>query len=346
MKRLAPLLLALASAAHAEATKEMDAPVQVDASAITFARERQPTDVTVRVANPTYVYRLEQVQTGSTFAGPPLVMKLKVGAGLAAGAPLVWNRYFSVRTDGAAGVPTIEMQVGRVAGKSVIDLSHLSSPTTTMDLDLGLSCKLLDAAGREIDRFDSTQRYSGTTPTTDTTLYQVPSHLMEKAFDEILAKFFASPRVAAALKSAKTTPAVANKGLVAVLDFKNKLKGSEREAVDAAYVSDLVRSAVLESVPGMQVMTRENVLVLLKSAGKSLEDCEGECEVDTGRRLGADYVISGEVLKFGSNLKVNLKLHETHDGRLLGATQASGSTIDDLDKAMGPAVAKLVKPLS
>ena len=42
---------------------------------------------------------------------------------------------------------------------------------------------------------------------------------------------------------------------------------------------------MLRSVPGVSLMTRENMLVLLQSSGKKLEDCEGECEVETGRRL-------------------------------------------------------------
>src|SRR5438093_4718108 len=92
--------------------------------------------------------------------------------------------------------------------------------------------------------------------------------------------------------------------LVAVLEFRNKLP--DKDAVDAGYLTDVVRTAVLEQGAGLRVMTRENILVLLQSQGKRLEDCEGECEVDTGRRLGAEYVITGEVLRFGSSLKLNL----------------------------------------
>jgi hypothetical protein len=92
----------------------------------------------------------------------------------------------------------------------------------------------------------------------------------------------------------------------------------------------------------LNVMTRENMLVLLESSGKKLAECEGECEVDTGRRLGADLVITGEVLRFGSNYKLNLRLHETRDGQLLAGAQASGATTDELDRNTKQAVVELL----
>jgi hypothetical protein len=95
----------------------------------------------------------------------------------------------------------------------------------------------------------------------------------------------------------------------------------------------------------LNVMTRENMLVLLESSGKKLAECEGECEVDTGRRLGADLVITGEVLRFGSNYKLNLRLHETRDGQLLAGAQASGATTDELDRNTKQAVVELLAPL-
>ncbi|MCA1827171.1 MAG: DUF3280 domain-containing protein [Myxococcales bacterium] len=145
--------------------------------------------------------------------------------------------------------------------------------------------------------------------------------------------------------SALAVRAEPNSRVVAVLEFQSKLEGAEKKAVDSGYLADTVRSAVLEAAPGLRVMTRENVLVLLNASGKKLEDCQGECEVDTGRLLGADLVISGELLKFGSSFKLTLKLHDTHDGRLISGTQASGRTVDELDVETAKAVRKLVQPL-
>lgn len=135
--------------------------------------------------------------------------------------------------------------------------------------------------------------------------------------------------------------AAAGDKLVAVLEIRNKVATGE---VDAGYLADTVRTAALDA--GAKVMTRENMLVLLKSSGKKLEDCEGECEVDTGRRLGADLVVSGEVLKFGSKYKLDLRMHDTASGQLVSAAQASGKSLDDLDDAIGGAVKKLFAPFA
>ena len=138
--------------------------------------------------------------------------------------------------------------------------------------------------------------------------------------------------------------AAAQPKMLAVLEFKDKLPKSG-DNLDVGYLTDVVRDDAKDAVPSLKVMTRENMLVLLQSSGKSLADCEGECEVDTGRRIGADLVISGEVLRFGTQYKVNMKLHDTHEGELLAGAIAAGSTADQLDADLNRAVAKLLAPL-
>jgi len=132
--------------------------------------------------------------------------------------------------------------------------------------------------------------------------------------------------------------------VVAVLEFRDKVPAEQR--IDAAYLSDQVRAAVKADLPSVKVITRENMLVLLQSSGKKLEECEGECEVDTGRRIGADLVVSGELLRFGTQYKLNMKLHDTRSSELLSGAVAAGATADDLDRDLRPAVARLLAPLA
>ena len=131
--------------------------------------------------------------------------------------------------------------------------------------------------------------------------------------------------------------------LVGVLEFRNKVPPEQR--IDAAYLSDQVRSAVKDILPEARVITRENMLVLLQSSGAKLEECEGECEVDTGRRIGADLVVSGELLRFGTQYKLNMKLHATGTGELISGSVAGGATADELDRDLRPAVRRLLAPL-
>jgi TolB-like protein len=146
---------------------------------------------------------------------------------------------------------------------------------------------------------------------------------------------------AAAEQHRGRTPVIAA-GKLAVLDFKNYTRDLKPE--DVRYFTDVVRGATIRVAPRMEVMTRENLLVLLQAAGKNPSDCEGECEVETGRRVGADAVVSGDVLKVGTRYKMSLRLHETHDGRLLSTAVASGKSIDELDESVQQAAQDLLAP--
>jgi TolB-like protein len=153
-----------------------------------------------------------------------------------------------------------------------------------------------------------------------------------------------SRQAAAAVRSARPQAATPQRralaGKLAVLELRNFSKDLTHE--NAQYFTDVVRSAALTAQPQLQVITRENLLVLLQASGKDLANCEGECEVDTGRRIGADQIVSGELQKVGARYKLTLRLHDTREGRLLSSTQASGKTIEELDDAAQKAAADLL----
>jgi sulfatase modifying factor 1 len=105
---------------------------------------------------------------------------------------------------------------------------------------------------------------------------------------------------------------------LAVLELKGaKIEG---EVLDA--FADAVRGGAVEGLAGrrVQVMDRENMMVLLKEMGK--KDCsEGDCEVETARNIGADFVVSGSVVRIDAAFVVTLKLHESKGGSLLATDQ-------------------------
>ena len=139
--------------------------------------------------------------------------------------------------------------------------------------------------------------------------------------------------VAAPATSAKT---------LAVLELESKLPKDE---IDVGYLADVVRTAAREAVPGLKVLAREEMLMLLNAGGKKLEECEGECEIEIGRRLGADLVISGEALQSGSTYKVDMKLHDTQTGELLSVALATGKDLYELEGSLNEAVTKLLAPI-
>jgi hypothetical protein len=126
---------------------------------------------------------------------------------------------------------------------------------------------------------------------------------------------------------------------LAVLEFGG---GLEPAALTA--LSDRTRAAALEAVRagGCAVMTRESMAMILKDMGRKCVD-EGDCEVETARNVGADLVVSGQVLKVEGNYLVTLKLHETAKGNLLSTTEARGATESQLLDAVRPAAESLFR---
>ncbi len=115
--------------------------------------------------------------------------------------------------------------------------------------------------------------------------------------------------------------------------------------IDRVYFSDLARAAVHRKVPNLFVMTRETTEALLTADGKKLSDCQGACEIEMGRKLGADYIISGRIAQIGSWTTLALRLFSTADGQLVETAEARAKTEDELldktDQALGALTATL-----
>lgn len=136
-------------------------------------------------------------------------------------------------------------------------------------------------------------------------------------------------------------PAVAAERVV-VLELGNPAGLQDQET---QYLSDLLRGAVSETTGARYfVLTRENLLELLPP-GTSLAACVGDCEVETGRKVGADHVVSGEVVRFGLALRASLRLHDTRTGRLEGMETASAPALSELELPLKEAARRLTRRL-
>jgi len=127
--------------------------------------------------------------------------------------------------------------------------------------------------------------------------------------------------------------------LLAVLEFK----GANLKADILDTMSDAVRGGASNALAGtgINVMTRESMLVLLKEMG--IKECtEGDCEVETARNIGSDYVISGRIVQMDGSYVATLKLHETKRGTLLGTGDAEAERQKDLWRALKEQGRKLV----
>lgn len=121
---------------------------------------------------------------------------------------------------------------------------------------------------------------------------------------------------------------------LAVLELNNR---ADLTPAQTRYLTDRIRAAAVRA--GYFVLSRENILEHLPP-GTSLAACEGDCEVETARNVGADHVVSGEIIRLGGALRIALRLHETQAGRLLATDKVAGA-IGALDTPLETAAQRL-----
>jgi hypothetical protein len=142
-----------------------------------------------------------------------------------------------------------------------------------------------------------------------------------------------------------TVNPVSAKPLVAVLDFSESRTGLHAD--ELSVLGDVSRGAALRAL-GHQydVITRENLVDLLKAHGKNLSQCSGECETETGRLLGAELVVSGRIVKAFGKYKVNLKVHRTDPPALLGAEMMTADDHGGLEEAVRVGTLRVLSTVS
>ena len=86
-----------------------------------------------------------------------------------------------------------------------------------------------------------------------------------------------------------------------------KTTGKAPFAVNAALLTDMLMQKAHEAGK-FNVMTKENVGAMLKDAGKDISRCdEGECEVDFGRALNADYLLTSQLTFLGKTAYLTVR---------------------------------------
>jgi TolA-binding protein len=115
--------------------------------------------------------------------------------------------------------------------------------------------------------------------------------------------------------------------LVAVLELNNKAGVTDDEA---DFLTNKVRNAASELLPPgkFTILTRENIETLLPP-GMDLKKCtESKCEIEMGRKLGAEYIVTGEILKFGGDLRIQISVHHVPSGNFLGSRDTGAAPLN------------------
>jgi hypothetical protein len=133
--------------------------------------------------------------------------------------------------------------------------------------------------------------------------------------------------------------------MLAVLDFASG--GAELTDEELSLLSDISRAEARRVLgSAYTIITQESIQQLLKAHGKTLEQCQGECETETGKLLGAELVVSGRLVKAFGAYKANLKLHRTDPPELLDARVLTVDTLPGLEGAVKQATAEILASLA
>ena len=87
-------------------------------------------------------------------------------------------------------------------------------------------------------------------------------------------------------------------------------------AVDGAVVlTDIVRTRVVTSAGGaLRVLSKEKVFEILQQSGKAAASCTADCQIQTAREVGAEYIVTGTIAKAGGQLVMTLEAKRSRDG--------------------------------
>ena len=93
-----------------------------------------------------------------------------------------------------------------------------------------------------------------------------------------------------------------------------------------------MRAAARKTLPadGFVVMTKEHFYEAVPPDKRDLTRCEGPCEVETGRKIGADYLVAGDIALSADGLRLTARLYDTGRGDVLESQVVSGKTVGAL----------------
>ncbi len=131
---------------------------------------------------------------------------------------------------------------------------------------------------------------------------------------------------------------------IAVLPFD-----SETDLVsdgEVELITEIVRGAARKVLPTSQfvIMTQANILELLPP-DKPLADCVGECAVETGKLIGADYIVVGKVFSFAGEIRIPCTLYRVLDANLIKNEIVGGRGLLELEPALNDMAQKIFAPL-
>jgi hypothetical protein len=116
--------------------------------------------------------------------------------------------------------------------------------------------------------------------------------------------------------------------------------------LDRQIFSAQLQNEARRAAPDLFVITQANLESLVRASGRTLEECEGQCAVSTGRLIGADLVIGGRIARLGRSLTLSMQLYDSASGQLLSGEDVRADTEEQLLDRAAEAARRLLEPLA
>jgi hypothetical protein len=115
---------------------------------------------------------------------------------------------------------------------------------------------------------------------------------------------------------------------IAILNSNSLNKNITYEDID--FISEEIRSAIFYSISRTKydLMQKETITEFLRDNDMSY--CTSTCEIETGRVLGADYILTSSIYRLDDVFNLKIKVFDIEDGSTLDMFDVSSSTIYDL----------------
>jgi PEGA domain len=120
---------------------------------------------------------------------------------------------------------------------------------------------------------------------------------------------------------------------VAVLELVNKAGVTDDEAY---FLTDKVRRTASQMLPisHFTIMTSENIEELLPPDMDLAKCTDAKCEVEMGRMIGAEYIVTGEILRYAGDLRVQVKVHHIPTGHFIGSADTDAGSLKEQESML------------
>ena len=118
---------------------------------------------------------------------------------------------------------------------------------------------------------------------------------------------------------------------LAVLELS--VEGNAIKLDDATGLTDVYRSQLAKSTAdAVRFISKEKVFEILKSVEKVAATCTADCEIQTAREIGADYVATGSIALVGKKTVLVLEIKRSQDGAVMASENVTALPDELLDR--------------